>query len=333
MLDLIETFAQRSGLPEQSILIAGLGLGVLMVILGIGALAGERSPAADRIAAIRTERHVSRANRGLLHVQASDPAGIWKAVLPTNLKERADLTRKLARAGLTGPHTLLRFTMVRIALGLVLPAALAGLVILSRQPGVALPFGLSDRLAGLSNLRLFQLVVILVAVGYWAPAKWLNDRAGARQRQIEEAFPNALDLMQVSVEAGLGFDAAMTRVGNELIGISPAIAFEFLTVQRQVQAGRPRDQAMHDMALRSGVDTVRSFANVVSQSMQFGTSMSEALRAYAKEMREVRELRAQEAANKLPVKMSGVLATLMLPALIGLTVGPVVIRYIRFFGS
>ncbi len=139
---------------------------------------------------------------------------------------------------------------------------------------------------------------------------WLNARVTERKRRIEEGFPNALDLMQISVETGLGFDSAMTRVGNELANVSPEIAFEFLNVQLQVQAGRARDAAMHDMANRTGVETVRSFANVVQQSMQFGTSMSSALTTYANELRDYREMKAQEMANKLPVKMSAYLRRL-----------------------
>ena len=102
-------------------------------------------------------------------------------------------------------------------------------------------------------------------------------------------------------------------------------------MQRQVQAGRSRDAAMQDMAHRIGLDVVYSFANVVAQSIQFGTSMSTALATYSEELREYRETKAQEMANKLPVKMSAVLASMMLPALILLTVGPVVIRFIRYF--
>jgi tight adherence protein C len=104
-------------------------------------------------------------------------------------------------------------------------------------------------------------------------------------------------------------------------------------VQYQIQAGRPREAAMRDMADRTGVDVVRSFANVVQQSMQFGTSMSEALTTYAAEMRLFREMKAQEMANKLPVKLSAVMASLMLPALIMLTVGPVVIRYVNMVAN
>ena len=181
-------------------------------------------------------------------------------------------------------------------------------------------------------MRIFQIISVLVAVGYYVPTVWLRGRIAERSKVIEEAFPNSLDLMQVSLEAGLGFDAAMTRVGNELASVSPAMATEFLTVQRQIQAGRPRDKALRDMADRTGVDTIRSFASVVHQSAQFGTPMNEALMTYAKEMRLFREMKAQEMANKLPVKLSGVLASLMLPAIIMLTLGPTVIRWMRNFG-
>ena len=162
---------------------------------------------------------------------------------------------------------------------------------------------------------------------------WLNGQVKERQLRITESFPNALDLLQVSIEAGLGFDAAMTRVANELAGVSPEIAFEFLTVQHQVAAGRSREVALQSMARNTGVDMVRSFSTVVVQSMHFGTSMAEALTTYSQEMRTTRELKAQEMANKLPVKMSAVLASLMLPAVVIVTIGPVVIRYIRVFSG
>lgn len=335
MMDQIKLFAFTIGVPEQTLLIAGVGLGVLMIMLGIAAIAGEQHPAADRIAALRDEKRGHRASAGLLRQQGKDPTGVWRAVIPNDLAKRAELTRKLARAGRHGPHALRNFTLVRIVLGFVVPGALIGLVTLARNPEISIPLGpltrYIEQLATYSDLDLARVVIVLVAIGYFVPIKWLESRAAARQRKVEDAFPNALDLMQISVAAGLGFDAAMTRVGNELSSVSPEIAFEFLTVQRQVQAGRPRPDAMRDMALRTGVDTVRSFANVVSQSMSLGTSMSEALNAYAAEMRMTREMKAQEAANKLPVKFSGVLASLMLPALVMLTVGPVVIRYVRFF--
>ena len=153
-----------------------------------------------------------------------------------------------------------------------------------------------------------------------------------RQLEVSETFPNALDLMVVAVEAGLGFDAAMTRVSNEMEHIAPAIAQEFRLVQLEIAAGGEREKALLDMASRTNVDEVASFASVILQSVQFGTSVGEALTTYASEMRISRELKAQEMANKLPVKMSGVMASLMLPALFLLILGPIAIRWSNTFG-
>lgn len=333
MFEMFTTHVETLGISYQWVLILGIGIGVLTVFWGFTFIISERNPAADRIAAGSAQRRERRLDRGVLQAPNYDPKGVWKAFLPRNMKERSELSRKLEQAGYNGQHNLRNFTFVRIVLGLVLPGLLLGLLLLSRTQLVSLPFDLHHRAAAMSEGGIIRLLTVLVFLGYFVPIKWLNGRADQRRMRIEQAFPNALDLMQVSVEAGLGFDAAMTRVGNELVEISPDMAFEFLTVQRQIQAGRDRDAALQDMAHRTNVDVIRSFAAVVSQSIQFGTPMTDALTAYAREMREFREMKAQEMANKLPVKMSAVLASLMLPALILITIGPVIIRYIRMSGG
>jgi tight adherence protein C len=122
----------------------------------------------------------------------------------------------------------------------------------------------------------------------------------------------------------------MIRVANETVTSAPEISEEMLIAQREIQAGRSREKALFDMAERTGVAQVSSFSSVVLQSIQYGSSISEALTVYSEEMRQSRELRAQEMANKLPVKMSAVMASLMLPSLVMLALGPVVIRYIRY---
>jgi tight adherence protein C len=143
----------------------------------------------------------------------------------------------------------------------------------------------------------------------------------------------ALDLLQVSIEAGMGFDVAMNRVAREVARIAPPIAEEFMIVQLELQSGKDRDRAFSDMTRRCALDEMTSFVNVVLQSAQFGTSMSAALQTYAEEMRLTRELRAQERANKLPVKMSAVMATLMMPTLLMITLSPVAIRWIRMMAG
>jgi tight adherence protein C len=318
--------------PEQ-LMAAGFGVGALLLFIAVATMLRDRNPAAERIARATGSRGQRREDRGLLLGGDADPTGIMKGFIPNDRAQRTALQRKLSQAGYTGRDVIWNFTLVRIFLGLALPAMFMALVVVSQLPGIALPLNPGAVLGQLSVLHMVTILTTLTAFGYYLPMLWLTDRVRERKERIEQAFPNALDLLQISIEAGLGFDTAMTRVGNELVKTSPDIAFEFLSVQRQVQAGRARDMALHDMADRTGVDTVRSFANVVQQSMQFGTSMGTALEAYAREMREIRETNAQEMANKLPVKMSAVLASLMLPALIILTVGPTVIRYVRYFAG
>lgn len=333
MLDVFATYADQYGLTAEMLPLTGLAAGAMLAFWGVSSAMARRNPAADRLASIAASRREARLDRGLLKAPEVTPGKIMKAFVPADNVKRSELQSKLAQAGFARPEALLHFTLVRIFLGLVLPGLLLALIVASRTPGIDLPAAVTERLGGLTNLGTLQLLSVLIALGYFGPAYWLDGRVKERRQRIEESFPNALDLMQISVESGMGFDAAMTRVGNELMHTSPDIAFEFLSVQRQIQAGRPREAAMFDMAQRTGVETVRSFANVAKQSMQFGTNMSSALTTYAHELRNYREMRAQEMANKLPVKMSAVLASLMLPVLIMLTVGPVVIRYARMMGG
>jgi tight adherence protein C len=306
-----------------------LRLGVLLLLLGLYATLRRPDPAVARIAAISKHRGSDRRDRMFLMPADKSPGALMKAFIPSEKEKRSSLQRKLTQAGLTHPDAIQIYTMVRIGLALGLPATFLSLLYLARLSDTLLPERLTTLLLGLSTLRIYQTLSVLVAIGYFVPTYWLESRVKARKLRIEESFPNALDLMQISIEAGLGFDAAMTRVGNELKRPSPEIAEEFLTVQYQVQAGRPRELAMRDMADRVGLESIRSFSNVVYQSIKFGTSMSQAMTTYADELRQTREIRAQEMANKLPVKMSAVMASLMLPALVMMTIGPVVIRYLR----
>ncbi|SDE72757.1 type II secretion system F family protein [Ruegeria marina] len=328
-----ENLSLHFGISVETLLLTGLGLGVLLLFASVSMAFSNRNPAAVRMKAINASKHHDRSDRGLLRETVKTPTGLFKAVLPGKDSDRRELEEKMLQAGLTNPNALWIFTVVRVVLGLFLPLGVAALILLSKRPEFPMPVFISQVFALMSHQNAVQIVGLLTASGFFLPSAWLNRRTRERQRKISEAFPNALDLLQISVEAGLGFDAAMTRVGNELAHVSPDLAFEFLTTQHEIQAGRPREQALSEMSRRTGVDMIRSFAAVVQQSMRFGTSMSEALTTYAAEMREYRETKAQEMANKLPVKMSAVLAGLMLPTLMIVTAAPTVIRYFRGFGS
>ncbi|SFN81236.1 tight adherence protein C [Roseovarius lutimaris] len=159
-------------------------------------------------------------------------------------------------------------------------------------------------------------------VGYMLPKYWITKRQQSRQEEITDGFPDSLDMMLVCIEAGQSMDQAIIRVSNEIRASYPALADEFQIVSLQIKAGRDKASVLNEMAERCGVQDISSFVTVLVQSQTFGTSVGEALRVYAAEMRDKRVMRAEEKANKLPTKMT--LATMMLtvPPLLIILVGP-----------
>lgn len=311
----------------------GVGLGALVAFLGVMAAFSPRDRVLRRLAAQGSRSQGASFEAGLLRPVAGAPNGLMKSLIPSDEKELTRVQRNLAQAGLHGPHAVRNFYLVRLAAGIALPLLLVATIAAAQAGYLGLPDGIARRLNALSKLSLIQIAAVLVWIGFFGPAYWLKAKSGARRDAIRLAFPNALDLLQISVEAGLGIDAAMIRVGNELAGTAPELSQELLATQREIQAGRSRDRALLDMAARTQVEEVGSFVNVVLQSIQFGADISGVLITYASEMRLHRELKAQEKANRLPVQMSAVMAFLMLPALLILTIGPVALRYVRFFAG
>jgi tight adherence protein C len=182
---------------------------------------------------------------------------------------------------------------------------------------------------GISASSTLVLLALLVALGFYLPPLIVRRQIMHRQRTIREGFPQALDLMQVAVQAGLGFDAALARIAQELQTAHPFLAEEFLVVVLELRAGKSRDRVLQDLAQRTGVEEINSFQTVMNQSIRYGTSISDALDVYAKEMRHKRIMRAEELANQMPVKMSLAMVIFLLPTLFLIFMGPVAIRFVR----
>ncbi|NDV01794.1 type II secretion system F family protein [Pseudoroseicyclus tamaricis] len=159
-------------------------------------------------------------------------------------------------------------------------------------------------------------------VGYMLPKYWVNRRQQERKQAITNGFPDSLDMMLVCVEAGQSLDQSIIRVARELRTGFPELSEEYEMVAYEMKAGKDKTAVLRDMAERCGVADVTSFVTVLIQSQQFGTSIAEALRVYAGEMRDKRVMRAEEKANTLPTKMT--LATMMLtvPPLLIILIGP-----------
>ncbi|GAA5065151.1 type II secretion system F family protein [Roseibacterium beibuensis] len=176
-------------------------------------------------------------------------------------------------------------------------------------------------------------VLLPGCIGYYAPKYWVQRRLQTRQDQIVSGFPDALDLMLVCVEAGQSLDQAINRVAKEIESSYPALAEEFLMVAYEMKAGKDKTRVLRDMSERVDIQDINSFVTTLIQSATFGTSVAEALRVYASEMRDKRVMRAEEKANKLPTKLT--LATMMfcVPPLLIILIGPSVYGIAQMLGN
>jgi tight adherence protein C len=174
------------------------------------------------------------------------------------------------------------------------------------------------------NIFLF-LLVTLAAIGYFLPNAFLEQRIRHRKREIFESFPDALDLIIVCVESGLGLDAALSRVGEEMYKRSPILGEELHLINLELRAGSSRERALRNLALRTGAEDVDTLVAMLVQSDRFGTSIAEALRVHADSLRTKRRLRAEEAAAKIAVKLLFPLIFFIFPSMLLVLLGPAMI--------
>ncbi|MGL6072219.1 type II secretion system F family protein, partial [Craterilacuibacter sp.] len=176
-----------------------------------------------------------------------------------------------------------------------------------------------------------MLLYLLLAAGsgYYLPNLWLARKVRLRQREIFENFPDAIDLMLVCVEAGLGVDAALAKVADEMQIKSVTLAQELHLVNLELRAGSSKDKALRNLAMRTGVPEVESLVAMLVQAERFGTSIGDALRVHAEELRTKRRQRAEEAAAKIPLKLLFPLIFFIFPALLLVLLGPAFISIQR----
>jgi tight adherence protein C len=227
----------------------------------------------------------------------------------------ASLRKKLIAAGFTAAHAPRVYTLLRLVLVFALPiVAWLFFWLAGESPSI---------------LKLYLTLVIAAAMGLYFPALVVRALADRRQRELVNGFPDALDLMLVCVEAGLGLEAAFARVGMEMTTSHPRLAEQFGAVVLELRAGRSHEDALRRMADRAGADDIRAFATLLIQSTKLGSSIAQTLRTYASEMREKRRMRAEEKAHRLPVLISIPLVACMLPTMIGVLMLPAAIRVVR----
>jgi len=167
-----------------------------------------------------------------------------------------------------------------------------------------------------------------LGVGYILPGMLLARMAKRRAHRIRLALADALDLLVVSVEAGLGLDQAMTRVGEELAFAYPELSSELKLINLELRAGKPRAEALRNLADRTGVDDLSALVTMLIQTDKFGTSVAQSLRVYSETLRTKRRQRAEEAAAKTGVKMVFPLVLCIFPSIWVVTIGPAAIKFV-----
>jgi tight adherence protein C len=295
-------------LGEMGPLIVAGGLGLLLILVALPSMLFKKKDPLDKLKDMRLGNDSVDSPHALRRGGKDERLDRFAQYLePQDQAEFSAVQLQLVRAGYRSKGAVQTFHFAQFALGI------AGLLLGT----------LYVVLAGSGSAQSSILAVLIPGgVGYYAPKYWVQRRVQSRESEITTAFPDALDLMLVCVEAGQSLDQAIIRVAREIRSGYPALSEEFEIVAYEMKAGKDKARVLRDMGERVGIQDVNSFVTTLIQSATFGTSIAEALRVYADEMRDKRVMRAEEKANKLPTKLT--LGTMMfcLPPLLIILIGP-----------
>ena len=227
-------------------------------------------------------------------------------LLPPSATEAKKLQKQLMHAGFRSAEAPLIYRAIQLASMAGFPLIVAGVCALTARP--------------LNNALIY--IIIAFVAGFFLPRFFLKRMINKRQRLIRWGLADALDLMVVSVEAGLGLNAAMMKVSSELKDVHTAVAIEFELANLEIRVGRERDEALRNLAERTGVDDLRSLVAMLIQTDKFGTSIAKGLRVYSDSLRTKRRQRAEQEAQKAAVKLLFPLACFLFPTLFIAILGP-----------
>jgi tight adherence protein C len=232
-------------------------------------------------------------------------------VVPKSPSEMGKLQQRLVAAGFRRSEAIYVFLGIRVGVALTAFALFSTPILI--KPNVF-------------------LALAACGIGYVAPAMILARMAKRRQHRIRLSLPDVLDLLVVSVEAGLGLDQALQRVGEELQYAHPDLCDELRLVNLELRAGKARAEALHNLGDRTGVDDLTSLVAMLVQTDKFGTSVAQSLRVHSETLRTKRRQRAEEAAAKTGVKMVFPLVFCIFPAVWVVTIGPAAIKFVKVIG-
>lgn len=314
---MLEAIDIASWLGADLIIVVGVIL-VVAAFLGIGIAAwmlfNPTRTAADRVREftvgdLEASESLFRGSGG--KTGSGVMGGIARLATPSD-EERLEADRKrMVQAGIRVSNALEIYNAARVVFTLGFPLV-GWLVLPEMQP---------------SYLAL--CIMVFATGGYYLPSKYVDLRLNARRESLLRPFPDALDLLVSSTEAGLGLDAAFMRVADELSGAAPELSWELQAVNHEIAAGISRQEALHRLDERTGLQEINSLVNVLVQAERFGTSVAQALRVHSNMVRTQRMQAAEEQAARISPKMTIVMIVFLLPALFVVILGPAVVNVVQ----
>lgn len=316
LLNLLGSF---TGGQTQDFVFVGL-VAVTISVLALGLsffYLGATDPVRRRLVAESGQADEEGPGESRLKVTINTVTGpISQWVIPRSDEERSRIRKQLIHAGFRSPTAQQNYYAIKVLLMVTLPVIA---LIATRW------------LPDLTNFQVLLYAGIAGGIGLIGPSYALDKLLENRLRKLRVAFPDALDLLVVCVESGLGLSAALQRVADE-IGVShPELATELSLVNAEIRAGVERPRALRNLADRTGLDDIRGLVSLLVQTMRFGTSVADALRVYSEEFRDRRMQKAEEQAAKISTKLIFPLVFCLFPSFFTVAIGPAVIRLIAVF--
>lgn len=236
---------------------------------------------------------------------------VGKRVSPGNVEQLSAIRFKLLRAGFLSPKSVAVYFALRLFLVVV--------------PQLVLLFFVSE-LSEMHKFGPLYASITLVIIGLLLPDKYINGRTQNLETEYREGFPDMMDLMVSCIEAGMSVDGAISRVADELVKRFPNLAMHLQIISLELRAGRSREDAWKNFALRLGIDAADSLATMLRQAEEMGSSVGTTLRVFSRDMRQRRMLAAEEQALALSAKLSLPLILFVFPTLLGVLILPVIVQ-------
>ncbi len=231
-------------------------------------------------------------------------------IVPISAIDAMKLQKELLQAGYRSPDVATTFRAIQILLVIALPTLVATVCFILDRP--------------LTNFLVYGIVA--AAFGFYLPRYVVRKKTVARQRRITWALADSMDLMVVAVEAGLALNAALNRVGDEMKDLHPDMHDELELLNLEIRVGRSREEALRNLAERTGVDDIRSFVALLIQADRYGSSIAKAVRIFADSLRTKRRQRAEQASQKAALKLLFPLTMFLFPVIILVVLGPAILN-------